>query len=94
MLRNIGFVLTNIPFAASKSRRYLEEAIRRCRNIDMPGHLARALVALGLLNLARNRTAEARSCLLEASVIAESVNAENIAAKAKQALAKSSDLLT
>jgi class 3 adenylate cyclase/tetratricopeptide (TPR) repeat protein len=88
MLRNIGFVLTNIPFAASKSRRYLEEAIRRCRNIDMPGHLARALVALGLLNLARNRTAEARSCLTEALVIAESVKAENIAAKAKQALAK------
>jgi class 3 adenylate cyclase/tetratricopeptide (TPR) repeat protein len=87
MLRNLGFVLTNVPFAASKSRRYLEEAIRRCRTIGMPGHLARALVALGSLNLARKRTDEARSCLTEALVIAESVKAENIAAKAKQALA-------
>lgn len=88
ILRNLGFVLTNVPFAASKSRRYLEEAIRRCRTIGMPGHLARALVALGSLNLARKRTDEARSCLTEALAIAESVKAENIAAKAKQAIAK------
>jgi hypothetical protein len=88
ILRNLGFVLTNVPFAASKSRRYLEEAINRCRTIGIPGHLARALVGLGSLNLAHKRTDEARSCLEEALSVAESVRAENIAAKAKQALAR------
>jgi hypothetical protein len=47
ILRNLPFVVTNVPFAAWKARRYFEEAIRRCRSIDSPGHLARSLLGLG-----------------------------------------------
>ena len=86
IVRNLGFVVTNVPFAARKARRYLEEAIRRCRSIDMPGHLARSLLDLGLLHKARRRIPELRACFTEALAIAEAVRAENIAAKARAAL--------
>jgi len=36
LIRNLGFVLTNVPFARMKARRYLEEGIRRCRVIGTP----------------------------------------------------------
>jgi tetratricopeptide (TPR) repeat protein len=86
LLKNLGFVLTNVPFAALKARRYLDEAIRRCRAIDMPGHLARSLLGLGTLHKARKRISEAQSCFEEALAVAETVRAENIAVKAKAAL--------
>jgi class 3 adenylate cyclase/tetratricopeptide (TPR) repeat protein len=86
LLRNFGFVVTNVPVAALKSRRYLEEAIRRCRAIDMPGHLARCLLDIGMLHKAAKRIPEARACFIEALAVAESVRAGNIAVKVKAAL--------
>ena len=86
LLKNLGFVLTNVPIAALKARRYFEEAIHRCRAIDMPGHLARSLLGMGMLHKARKQIPEARSCFNEASAIAEAVRAENIAVKVKAAL--------
>ena len=71
LVRNIGFVLANAPFARLKSRRYLEEAIRRCRMIDMPGHLARCLLDMGMLNKADKRIPAARACFAEALAVAE-----------------------
>ena len=86
ILRNLGFVLTNVPFAAWKARRYLREAIRRCRKIAMPGYLARCLYDIGMLHRARNRAAEARACFSEALTVANSIGAYNLAAKARTAL--------
>jgi tetratricopeptide (TPR) repeat protein len=87
ILRNLGFVVTNVPFASRKARRYLEEAIRRCRAIDMPGHLARSLLDLGMLHKASKRIPQAQACFSEALTIAEAVRADNIAVKARAALA-------
>ena len=84
--KNLGFVLTNVPIAALKARRYFEEAIFRCRKVDMPGHLARCLLGKGMLHVARKQITEARSCFDEALAIANTVRAENIAMKVKTAL--------
>ena len=86
LLRNFGFVVTNVPLAALKSRRYLEEAIRRCRAIDMPGHLARCLLDVGMLHKAGKRIPAARACFIEALAVADTVRAGNIAVKVKAAL--------
>ena len=86
LIKNLGFVLTNVPFARMKARRYLEEGIRRCRVIDMPGHLARCLLDMGMLHKASKRIPAARACFVEALAVAETVRAENIAEKAKAAL--------
>ena len=87
LIKNLGFVLANVPFARLKARRYLEEAIRRCRVIDMSGHLARCLLDMGMLHKASKRIPAARACFVEALAVAETVRAENIAEKAKAALA-------
>jgi hypothetical protein len=86
LLKNLGFVLTNIPFAAAKSRRHFEEAIRMSREVDMPGHLARSLLGLGQLHKIKRRPAEARACLEEAREIAGRVRAHNVSAKVEVAL--------
>ncbi len=86
LIKNLGFVLTNVPFARTKARRNLEEAIRRCRVIDMPGHLARCLLDMGMLHKASKRIPAARACFAEALAVAETVRAQNIAEKAKAAL--------
>lgn len=86
ILKNLGFVLTNLPVAALKSRRHFEAAIRMSRKVDMPGHLARSLLGLGLLHKAKKRAPQARACLEEAREIAETVRADNIVEKVHAAL--------
>ena len=86
IMKNLGFVLTNLPVAALKSRRHFDEAIRMSRKVDMPGHLARSLLGLGLLYKAKKRAPQARACLEEAQEIAETVRADNIVEKVQAAL--------
>jgi tetratricopeptide (TPR) repeat protein len=71
MIRNLGFILPNLPFAARKARQHLERAVRECREIDVPANLARGLWDLALLYRFQKRTDEARACLIKASVIAK-----------------------
>ena len=87
IIANLLFVLTNVPVAARKARRYFEEAVHRSRALNSPGYLARALLGLGMLNAARKQTERARTYLREAEEVAEGVRDENIANKARRALA-------
>jgi tetratricopeptide (TPR) repeat protein len=87
IIRNLLFVLTNVPIAARKAGRYFEEAIHRSRSLNSPGNLARALFGLGMLNAARKQIERARTYLTEAAEVAEAVRDENIATKARKALA-------
>ncbi len=66
ILRNLGFVLRNAPFAARKARRHLEEAVglaRKIGNTSMAGH---ALLTLAELQSATRHELEARQLLSEA----------------------------
>jgi hypothetical protein len=71
IIRNLLFVLTNVPIAARKAGRYFEEAIHRSRSLNSPGNLARALLGLGMLNAARKQIERARTYLTEAAEVAE-----------------------
>ncbi len=72
VIRNLGFILTSMPFAARSARQYLEQAASEFRQSDAPANLARALLDLAILNHMQKRTDEAEACLIEASSNAES----------------------
>ena len=73
ILRNLGFLLRTIPFAATKARRHLEAAVAEFRRLDVPYFLAASLYNLGLLHEAKGKPGEAKACFEEARPIAEAV---------------------
>lgn len=88
LLRNVGFLLRMLPFAAAKARRHLETAVALCREYDMPALLSWSLLDLGRLQVARKRHAEARACLDEARALAQSVDQPVLIDRIDQALAR------
>ena len=85
LLRNLGFIAKAFPFARRRARRHLEEAVRRARDADLPGILARSLFDLGVLGKVSRRFDEARRCLEEAHTLAEPHSA-TLTEKIRQAL--------
>jgi len=86
ILRNLGFVLRTLPFAARKSRYHLERAIQLARENGLQANLARGLLLLGLLCKARKRSDEARAHLEEAREILEPLGLHFICNKVDSAL--------
>lgn len=74
ILRNLGFLLRTLPFAAAKARRHLEAAVAECRRLDAPYYLAASLTSLGRLHKAKGRPGEAKACFEEARPIAKAVD--------------------
>lgn len=71
VVRNLGFILSSMPFAARRARHYLEQAVNESRKINLPATLARALLDLARLNLMQKRNDAAQACLTEASTVAK-----------------------
>jgi tetratricopeptide (TPR) repeat protein len=88
MLANISFLLRTLPFAKSKARRYLQNAIDGYRALDAPSFEARCHYNLGLLEKAAKRTAQSRESFQKARDLAETVEATNIVNDAEAALAE------
>jgi tetratricopeptide (TPR) repeat protein len=85
ILKNAGFIVRTLPFARRLARRHLQEAVRRAREADLPGVLARSLFDLGLLSTAGRRSAEARRHFEEALPLAEA-HSMTLAAKIRAEL--------
>jgi hypothetical protein len=81
VLRNLGFLLRTLPFAAGKARRHLEAACGFFRNNDMPGFVAWSLLDLGRLHAARKRFEATRACLDEARTLAIAVGESSMVKK-------------
>ncbi len=86
-VRNLGFVMKNVPFAARKARTHLRAAIEGCRKFDNQSLLARCLYDLALLNVAKKRPGEARENLEQARAAAEAGGATEILARVEDELA-------
>ncbi|MDR4498995.1 MAG: AAA family ATPase [Candidatus Scalindua sp.] len=86
ILRNLGFLLRTLPFAARKARHHLEEVVQRARKTGMPEFLARSLLNLGLLCKAKKRYEEARQYLEEAQQIVEPLELLSLREKIDTAL--------
>ncbi|MBL6945649.1 MAG: AAA family ATPase [Rhodospirillales bacterium] len=76
LLRNFPYILRTMPFAASKARKYLEEALDHSRQNQTTSFTAWVLYDLALLDRKAGRKVEADEKLTEARALSESVNAD------------------
>jgi class 3 adenylate cyclase/tetratricopeptide (TPR) repeat protein len=86
MLKNLGFLMKTIPFAARRAVSHYKKAIDVSREIGAKGTLASAHFDLGSLHKAKGRIELAREHIAEAVRLFEECEAENYLNQAKNAL--------
>ncbi len=86
MVKNVGFLMKTIPFAARKAASHLTTAIAAAREIGAEGTEASAHLDLGKLHHAKGRTEQAREHLSQAVELFERCRAEIYLKKAKETL--------
>jgi len=86
LVRNIGFLLKNVPFADKKAESHLNKAIEIAVAIGAKSILAPAYLDLGLLHKAKKRYKQAMANILKATDIFEEWEAEIYLQQAKEAL--------
>jgi tetratricopeptide (TPR) repeat protein len=87
MVKNIGFILRNVPSAGTKAEEHFKKAIQVSKEIGAKGILAQAYLDLGLLHEAKGRLEQARQCITESLQIFEQNEAEARLKRAKETLA-------
>jgi tetratricopeptide (TPR) repeat protein len=86
LIKNIGFVVQNVPFASKKAEHHFNKAIEVAKEIGAKGVLGQAYLGLGFLHRTKKRTGKARECITEAVKIFEETGAEVFLKQAKEAL--------
>jgi tetratricopeptide (TPR) repeat protein len=87
LLKNIGFLIKTVPFAARKAEGYLHTAIDKAKEIGAKSVLGQAYLDLGRLHKAKGRLAEARTCISQAVQSFEECEADVYLKQAREALA-------
>ena len=87
VIKNLGFLLKTLPFAARKAEFHLTALIAECRKYGLRGVLGQALLILGRVHHAKKRPDKARKCLAEAEGLFEQVGAEVFLRQTREALA-------
>ena len=87
MIKNIGFIAKNVPFASHKAEQHFNTAIEAAKEIGANGIIGGAYLDLGLLHKAKKRIDQARQCISEAIKIFEQCEAEIFLKQAKESLA-------
>jgi len=85
-IKNIGFLIKNIPFSSQKAEMHLNKAIETAKQIGAKGLLAQAYLDLGLLHKAKKRADQAKECISKAIKIFEEGEAEFYLKQAKKAI--------
>jgi tetratricopeptide (TPR) repeat protein len=87
ILKNIGFIIKNVPFATQKAETHFNKAIELATKIGAQAWVGTAYFGLGLLHKANKKTEKARGCILEAIKIFEKLELERYLRQAEEALA-------
>jgi tetratricopeptide (TPR) repeat protein len=87
LLKNIGFLIKTVPFAARKAEGYLHTAIETAKEIGAKSVLGQAYLDLGKLHKAKGRLADARTCISQAVQSFEECEADVYLKQAREALA-------
>jgi tetratricopeptide (TPR) repeat protein len=85
-LKNIGFLIKTVPFAARKAEGYLHTAIETSKEIGAKSVLGQAYFDLGKLHKTKGRLAEARTCISQAVQSFEECEADVFLKQAREAL--------
>jgi hypothetical protein len=86
VVKNIGFLVKNVPFAAKKAEHHFQKAIELAQEIGAKGLLGQSTFELGLLHKLKGRTDEARKCISEAVQLFEECEADVYLKQAREAL--------
>jgi tetratricopeptide (TPR) repeat protein len=86
VLKNLGFLAKNVPFASKKAENYFNKAIESAKEFGAKGILGQVYLDLGLLHKAKKRKNSAGKCISEAINIFEQIGAEVRLKQAKDAL--------
>ena len=86
MIKNIGFLIRNVPFARKKAETHFHKAIELANEIGSKGIAGQAYFDLGLLNKKKNRTIQAKHYLSEAIRIFEKCESEVYLKQANETL--------
>ena len=87
MMKNVGFLAKNVPFATKKAEGYFNNAIESAKRSGAKGFQAMAYLGLGLLYKAKKRNAKAKKCISDAIKIFEECDAHMHLKQAKEVLA-------
>jgi tetratricopeptide (TPR) repeat protein len=86
VVKNLFFLIRNIPFASKKAVNYFDESISVAKKIGAKGILGQAYLDLGLLYKAKKRNHKALEYILEAVKIFDECNADVFQKIAKESL--------
>jgi class 3 adenylate cyclase/tetratricopeptide (TPR) repeat protein len=86
IIRNIGFLAKNVPFASKKAEDYLSKAVEKAKSYGAKGIQGWAYLDLGSLYRIRKRNAQAREYISEAIQVFEEIGAQGYLTKAREAL--------
>jgi class 3 adenylate cyclase len=86
IMRNIGFLVKNLPYAKTKAETHLKKTIILADEISSRNLKGQALFDLGRLYLHRNRKHEAQKCLMEAIEVFEQCGIETYKRQAEKHL--------
>jgi hypothetical protein len=87
MLKNIGFLIKNLPGASKKAEDHFSRTIKVAKEIGANGLLGPAYLDLGLLHKAKKKNEQAKTYINEAIDIFEQGEAEVYLKQAREALA-------
>jgi len=76
IIKNIGFLVKNIPFAGKKAEKHFNNAIQISRKIGAKGIMGQAYLELGILHKAKKGAEKAKKCISEAVQLFEQCEAE------------------
>jgi len=86
MIRNIGFLAKNVPFASKKAEEFLSKSAESGKRFGAKAIQGWAYLDLGNLYQIKKRKDRAKECVLEAAHIFEKIGAEGYLKKAKESL--------
>jgi tetratricopeptide (TPR) repeat protein len=87
ILKNIGFLIKTVPFAARKAEGYFQTAIETAKEIGAKSVLGQAYLDFGRLHKAKGKLADARTCISQAVQSFGECGADVYLKQAREALA-------
>ena len=91
MVKNIGFLLTNLPVVNRKVEQHFTNAIELAREVNARGILAQAYLDFGIYHQTKKRPDKARECITRAIVLFNECKAEGYLKQAEEVLGSLDD---
>jgi len=86
LVRNIGFLAKNLPFAAKKAESHYNKTIEVCREIGAKGMMGMSYLDLGILYSTKGEKAQAKEYLSTAIELFDQCETENLLRQAQETL--------